>query len=184
MSTKDDLKDIWIRSYPNEKGHYGVVIEVGQDRTFPMDAVAAYAWAREVLSAVAAAEYDAAVIRQMHHLGLDDHGAASVVSQIRADRAEEVPLSMIPGLSMKSGVSARTRQGFLLISLDGEAFGQWDMDQAREHALALLTAVEVAVLDAAYLRALLRTGLNLDLALRAIAGLSKYRDDADDASKE
>jgi hypothetical protein len=176
MSRPDAIRDVWIRSEPDEKGYYHVHVEVGKDRTYPMDGPTAYAWAREVLSAVAAAEYDAAVLKQMLDLGTDDEGAALMVTELRVDRAAEVPLSMIPGLAMRPGVSQRTRQGFLTLVLDGEPVGQWEMNDARQHALALLMAIEVAVLDGAYLRALEKTGLERKLALHAISELGKHRE--------
>lgn len=175
MSDDEPIGAVWIRSYADEGGHYHVVIEADDDTSFPMDATAAYGWAREVLSAVAAAEYDAAVIKQLHSTALGAAAIAQVVQEIRADRAGEVPLSMVPGLSMTPGVSQRTGEGFLVLSVRGTAVGQWEMDAAREHALALLTCIEVAVLDGAYLRALEKFGLEPQTALHVVSQLGEFR---------
>lgn len=177
MSEDEELGSVWITSAPDEAGHYHVAIETDADTSFPMDVTNAYAWAREVLSAVAAAEYDAAVVKQMRiKLDVPQEAIGLIVSEIRADRAAEVPLSMVPGLGMTPGVSAFTGKGFLALSVRGKRVGQWELEDARQHALALLLAIEVAVLDGAYLRALENIGLERNQALNVIDDLINFRD--------
>jgi hypothetical protein len=61
---------IWIKSEPDAQGRYHLYLELGEDDVVPLGVDDAYGWAREVLSAVAAAEYDAAVMRQLKSLNI------------------------------------------------------------------------------------------------------------------
>lgn len=171
----EDDGSVWIRSHPDEQGIYRLVLEMGPDDSIPLTRALADAWAREVLSAVAAAEYDAALVRQMRAMGLDDGAVVVMVQEMRADRAGETPSSLIPGLSLTAGVSARTGDGFLTLARHGKPVGQWSMDDAREHAVTMLTAIEVAGLDGAYLRAAEKFGLDRNRALQAVDDLGRFR---------
>lgn len=171
----DDGSALWIKSEADEHGTYHVYLELGEDDVIPLGVDDAYGWAREVLSAVAAAEYDAAVLHQADALGLED-AAVEVVTQLRADRAEHVPVSAIPGLALVPGVSAATRMGFLRLERHGEPIGQWELEDARQHALAVIEAFEVSILDSSYLRMLERAiGVERDRALQVVADLYRHR---------
>lgn len=177
MIDEPDEDAVWIKSEPDDDGTYHVYLELGPDDVIPIDSAAAYGWAREVLSAVAQAEYDAAVLAQAVALGLGDDAAAELVIDLRADRAEHVPVSLIPGLALIPGVSQATRKGFLRLERHGKAYGQWEPDDARRHALGIIEAFEVSILDSAYLRLLQhRIGAPPDTARAAVGALAKYRD--------
>lgn len=167
---------VWIKSEPDEAGAYHLYLELGEDDVVPLGMEEAYGWAREVLSAVAAAEYDAAVLRQIQSLDLPVEAAVEMVRTIRDDRAEHIPISMIPGLALIPGVSAFTGNGFLRLERHGKAVGQWEMDDARQHALSVIEALEVTVLDSAYLRALEHTvDLDRGRAMAVVGGLAEHR---------
>lgn len=172
----DDSSAIWIKNEADEHGTYHVYLELGEDDVIPLGVDDAYGWAREVLSAVAAAEYDAAVLHQTLALGLENEAIAEVVTQLRADRAEHVPVSAIPGLALVPGVSAATRVGFLRLERHGKPMGQWELEDARQHVLAVIEAFEVSILDSSYLRMLERViGIERDRALQVVADLHQHR---------
>lgn len=166
---------VWIKSEPDDTGTYHLYLELGPDDVVPLGVTEAYGWAREVLSAVAAAEYDAAVMRQIRSLGLPQQGAAEMVQLMRADRAEHVPVSMIPGLALVPGVSAFTGLAFVRLDRHGRPVGQWEMDDARQHALGVIEALEVTALDSAYLRALGHIGIDRGRALQVVTDLVNHR---------
>jgi hypothetical protein len=167
---------VWIKSEPDERGAYHLHLELGEDDVVPLDAEAVYGWAREVMAAVAAAEYDAAVMRQLQSLGVEQRAAAELVQMMRQDRAEHVPVSLIPGLALVPGVSAFTGNGFLRLERHGKAVGQWEMNDARQHALGIIEALEVTALDSAYLRVLQgNVSLDRDRALVVVGALAQHR---------
>jgi hypothetical protein len=169
-----DTGAVWLRSEPDQTGTYHLRLELGPGDVVPLDTLAAYRWAAEVLAATAAAEHDAAVVAQLTALGVKDSVAAGVVTALRADRPGSG--AAVPGLALVPGVSHRTRDGFVLLERHGEPFGQWDLDAARHHAAGVLEAVEVALLDATYLRALTGlVGLDRDRALAVVADLANHR---------
>ncbi len=171
----EDVDSVWIKSEPDENGRYHVYMETGPDQSIPLDADAAYGWAREVLSAVAQAEHDAAVIKQLRRVGTDVDSAAHLVADMRQDRAEHIPISVLPGFAIKPGVT-REAKAFLVIQRNGEPIGQWDMDDARAHALNVLEAIEVAPLDSAYVRILTsKVGISHEVAQTMVHALADER---------
>jgi hypothetical protein len=181
MST-DSGGVVWIRTASDITGTYRVVLEIDDDTSHGLTREGAQAYATAVLAAVARAEYDAAVIRQITTIA-DLGTAGMLVTAIRADRPPitwPTPLTLIPG------VSAATRAAFLHIAIRTKVIGQWTIPDAREHAAAVLEAVEVADLDGGYLMALRSSPLSIDeiVARAMINDLAKYRvhpDDPDDA---
>ncbi len=165
---------VWIRTVPDMGGTYRVVLEIDDDTSHPLDAGAAMTYARAVLSAVARAEHDAAIVRQMRKIS-DGNGlqmASELVGSIRADRppiAWPTPLQLDPGVSMATG------DAFLRILVKGEPVGQWTPGDARDHALGVLEAVEAADLDGAYLRALRGVGIDDGRGRSVVDDLVNYR---------
>jgi hypothetical protein len=164
----------WIRTAPDMQGVYRTSVDVNDDVSFPLTRETAATYAYHILGAVAEAEYDAAIIRQLTKVTGDEKDAVQIVADLRADRP--VPAKVGP-LTLEPGVSVYTGKAFLEVKVDGRGIGQWDAPDAREHALAALEAVLVADLDGAYLRTR-RTLVHLDDGLsRTIVGdLIKWRD--------
>jgi hypothetical protein len=174
MST--DQEAVWIKSEPDENGAYHLYLELGPDDVAPLNAATAYGWARQVLSAVAQAEHDAAVIAQVRSLGMPVESAAAIVSGLRADRAPSIPVDAVPGLALVPGVSSITGRGFLRLERHGKPVGQWEVQDARVHALAVIEALEVTTLDSAYFRALTgRIGIDRNRAMQVIGDLGRHR---------
>lgn len=170
------MDTIWIKTEPDLDDVYHTVLELGDDDIVPLDADAAYRWAREVLSSVARADYDAAVVKQAESLGMPREGIGMLVQELRDGRAGDLPLSAT-GLRLIPGVSHRTGKGFLILEHKGEQVGQWELEEARTHAMHVLEAFEVAQLDTGYLRTLTKYfGLGSDRARAVVAKLVDYRD--------
>jgi hypothetical protein len=127
-----------------------------------------------VLEAVGRADYDAAVYAQLSKLGITDSAVVQVVTDLRADRppldtAATAPLELVPG------VSHRNRRGFLTLKVHGEEVGQWELADARHHALACLEVQTAVDLDAGYRAALVGIiGLDDAHARNVVAGLAEH----------
>lgn len=165
---------ISILTQPDIDGTYRVTLEIDADTSYNLDRCTAQTHATAILAAVARAEHDAAVIRQMRKVGTGREAAVELITTIRADRPAidwPAPLQLTPGVSSKTG------DPFLHVTIKRKAIGQWTMDDARNHAMSVLEAVEVADLDGAYLRALMTIGVDEPRARATVGNLADFRDD-------
>lgn len=169
---------IWIKTQPDINGIYRVAIEFGEDQSVFLGPADAMVYVSEILRAVACAEYDAAVLAQMTKVipkkkNLAAETAAMVIVDLRKDRS---PLKWSTPLALVPGVSNRNAKAFLTVELNGKPIGQWDADDAREHATGVVEAVHAADLDGDFYR-LLRGTMDLDdrTARAAVGDLAKHR---------
>lgn len=80
-------------------------------------------------------------------------------------------------IEMASGVSHRTREGFVNYSW-GNKKTQFTADEARQHAYAILECAEASIMDAAVLAFFTKhMGVEEKKALMAVAELRNYRAD-------
>ncbi len=170
---------VWIRTTPDLDGIYWVVLEIDDDTSHPLPVASAMVHARAVLAAVARAEYDAAVVRQMTKVGKagdkDHRHAATLVGMMRNDRP---PIEWPSPLALEPGVSAFTGDPFLHVMIRGRIVGQWTIPDARDHAIGVLEAVEAAYLDGGYLRALRTAGIDDPQARAVVDNLATHRPEA------
>lgn len=162
-STPDEpLHGVYVTSAADENGIYRAEMLLGPDRAIPFTASDGMSWTRSVLQAVAYARYDSAVYRQLIDVGLPPEAAAQVVQDMRSDRAETITIApdLDTGFTLIPGVNERG-QGFLYVQRDGRLVGQWSLEDARMHALAVLETLETLTLDTQYLR-ILTTSVGLD----------------------
>lgn len=151
---------VWVTSEVQPDGSYAVTVAFTDDVAVTLDTTRAAEYAVAVLDAVQAAEYDAAVLAQLHGLGLAEKAAATFIAEdLRPKRPPlretGTPLELVPG------ISHRDRRGFLGVRIGGEQAGQWELSDARSHALAVLECAVAVRYDAVYHAAL--TGLlNID----------------------
>lgn len=167
---------VWMRTEPTLDGTgYMVVIEIDDDHALTLDREQANAYSYAILEAVARAEYDAAVFNQISKRMSDKEGYASqLVVDLRKDRPD-IDFSVMEPMSFTPGVNQRGKP-FLLINMAGEPVGQWDLKDARLHALMVLESIVVADLDAGYRRALLGIiGLEGHVATSVVDDLRNYR---------
>jgi hypothetical protein len=169
---EENPKTVWIRTAPDADGVYRPVLEVDADTAYNLTEDSACKYAMYVLRAVAVAEHDAAVFRQLKEITGSEDAAAQLIRDLREERPPLVPL--LP-LVLVPGVSALTKEAFLDIEIHGSKEGQWTMADAREHALTVLEMVCVADLDGAYLRILKTIGIEDDRARAVIGDLGNWR---------
>lgn len=174
----DEHEDgFWIHTEPTIDGKaYIVTLSLSEDFAVTLTPTRASAYASALLAAVADAEYDHAIFRQItEKLGLGDDVAAQMILDLRRER----PLREAAGLTFISGVSARLRHPFVQVNgQDGQEYGQLDAPAGRRHALGVLEAVPTADLDASYYKTL-RSLVNLDegRARQVVEDIGNWRQD-------
>lgn len=175
-----DRGAVWVTSELLPDGRYITSISVNPDRAFTLDRDAARRYAATVFTAVAYAEYDTAVVRQLQAIGIALPDAAGFVVDLRADRPPLDDDATAP-LRFEPLVAGTTLTPAVHIALDGELFCQWDPADARQHAGHVLDVAAAVDLDAAYRRLLVaQVGLD-DARARAVVGdLAEHWDTADE----
>jgi hypothetical protein len=167
---------VWVKTEPTVDGSaYVVTIEASDDVAVTLDPDRALRYAWGVLDAAHRAAYDAAVFKQLTKLGIEVPAAAMVVDQLRSDRPPLDAEATKP-LGFDPGVSQSTEEAFLAILIGGERVGQWNVEDARGHALAVLESVAVADLDGGYYRALIGSvGLDENRARQVVEDVGSHR---------
>jgi hypothetical protein len=172
----DEPGMIWVKTdMPADESGFVVTLETDDDTARILTPADALNHASGILAAVARAEYDASVLRQMTEgLDLPLETAGQMVGDMRADRPPLDPALTAP-IELTPGVNANLAP-FLMLSLHGALVGQWTMADARSHALAVIEAATVADLDSAYFRTLVgMIGIDKGRARRTIDDLVNYR---------
>jgi len=169
--TDESEGKVWARTVPDlESEAYYPVLEIDADTSFPLHGEVAAQHATAVLTAVAHAEYDAAVLRQFSD---DKQMAVRIVVKLR-DRRPGIdwpsPLQLAPG------VSAFTGKPFLHVRIYDRTVGQWEVSAARDHALYVLESGIVADLDGSYLHELKTLGVDVSRARAVVDDLVNHRD--------
>lgn len=166
---------IWIKTEPSVDGStYVVSVEFSDDRAIVLTPERVLRYATTVLGAAQRAEYDAAVFAQMRTLVTDDRAVAELITDLREDRpplddAATAPLGLVPGVN-------REGKPFIAVHIDGKHVGQWDVPDARSHALHALETVEAAELDGHYFRALKGlVGLDENRARQVVEDIGRHR---------
>lgn len=155
---------------------YVITVEYGPDQALGLTTSSAQGYVELVYAAIARAEYDASVIRQMREkLHADNDAVAVVVKGLRARRTKLSPCGPV---SLTPGVSRRTMEPYLILRYNRDPVGQWTPGEARHHASGVLDAIAVAPLDNVY-REVLTDDVGTDAALAAaiIDDLSHFRDE-------
>jgi len=175
--TNQERDAIWIKTEPTPDGKsFVVTVDFSADCSVTLTPDQTTAYAKDVLTAVQRAEYDAAVMRQLTPM-TDKVTAFQMVQDLRGDRPElahTAPLELEPGVAMDGdGESFRP---FIRLGLNGETFGQWDTETARGHALGMLEVTIAADMDAAYARALVALiGVERNVAMNVVGDLARHR---------
>lgn len=173
-SERDYDNHVWIMTEPDDRGTYRVVLHLNADSCVPMDTQLCRQHAEYVTKCLSAAEYDAKVYRMLLKVAGSEKGieetAAELITDLRKDRVS--PLAPTP-LELSPGVGSEG-EPFLHVRINGQLVGQWEMDDARSHAMGMLAAPTFAEFDQAFLQAL-RTLVGVDeiTARNIIAGLGE-----------
>lgn len=171
--SQPDETSLWMASEPALDGTYIVAFNWG-DRAWARTPAECLTYCLNVVTIANRADHDAAVIKQLAALGLPAMEAARLVVDIRADRPEII---LDGPLQLEGGVSSDGEfRPFIALVMDGEKVGQWDVQQAADHATGVLSVVATADLDQAYLRTLTGVvGLPDGTARAAVGALGQYR---------
>jgi len=174
----NEPESIWVKADVDLAGNYRLVVEYNADTAETFDQPRATAYATEVFTAAAYAEYDAAVMAQMtKKLGLPMEAVAEVIRGLRADRP---PLNQaaLGLLRMEPGIAARNMKPFLKCSLTCHPMEwQWDPADANQHAGYVVQCYPVANLDSAYRRYLVGViGIDQNRAMHAVEDLANWRE--------
>lgn len=177
MPDDDNERIVWLRSDVMPDGSYRAVVEFDLDHSAALTHERAMRYSTAILDAVQAAEYDAAVLRQLTgRLALDATAAGQLIT--RDLRAARRPLrSTGTALALRPGVTAEGH-AFLVVSIGGSEVGQWSLADARGHALYALEASLAADYDATYHRTLVaKIGVTDRVARATVQDIGNYRDE-------
>ena len=182
--------EVWLRTVPDDKGRFHAELSFGDDLAVTLTPALAGRWAAAVLMAVSQAEHDAAIRLQILDVLTEDFegdreaAAAETIGDVRAARQPigwptRIPAKLEPGVGVDSG------KPFLHLwvkpnpGANGwEPIGQWSVEDARGHALAVLEVAAVAELDTSYRNVMvLRFGVDPERALNVVGALGQYRVD-------
>lgn len=169
---------IYVRTVPDIEGRrYHAEISQGEDTVLTLTPDQAVQWAGAVHAAVAAAEYDAAVYRQLDsflpgNVDERDQVIMQVITDLRGDR----PAQYFVGPVSAQPVVNTSIEPRVTMFVNGLPTGQWTVDLAREHASQCLEVAQVVKLDTDYLRVLTGViGLDVGRGMAMINDLGQYR---------
>lgn len=170
----DNSGSIWVQSDLLPDGTYVAAIHYDDDRSRVLDRDAALRYVATVHDAATRAEHDAAVVAQMTKLGLPRATAAQALYDLRNDRPPLDDAAIAP-LRLKPCVSAQHGVGYMEVLVGARLMGQWDPDDARDHAANVLTVLAAVDLDAAYRRYLMATvGVDAARAQAVVGDLASH----------
>lgn len=170
---------VWIKTEPTIDGNsYMVTLDASDDVSVSLTPTEALSHAQGVLAAARRAAYDAAVMRQLtSKVGIDDRSAMEFVMSMRDDRPPLAKDATAP-LWLEPGVTPPPEfRPFLVLSINGEKVGQWDVDQAEQHAAWVLAMTGNADLDSGYFRALRTIGIGEDRARNVVDDLRHFQEE-------
>lgn len=176
MSTNDpdeiSTGDLRVFSDIAPNGAYITTVQAGPDVVFALDPDSGVRYARYVMSAVARAEHDAAVLAQLLGHGIEKPAIADLVRALRDDRP---PLTSDWPISFEPLVSGRTQEPRVTVAVNGEPAGQYGTHSLIDHVVAVLEVVHGVDLDAAYRRHLVGViGIDERQATATVAALGEH----------
>lgn len=175
MTTADEQQLLVETLWDTKKRAYRVAITLDGRTYARLDARSALAHAAAVLAHAQHAEYDAAVLTQLHQmLSLPIEAAGHSIVELRDKRrvpsaADTAPLRLEPGVTAAG-------KPFIAIKHHGDTVGQWDVPDARTHAMNVIEAVEAARLDTDYRNFLVKeVGIDDARASQVVHDLADHR---------
>lgn len=155
-------------------GSYGIVLARGEAVRW-LDREDVYLHAMAVMSATVRAEHDAAIFRQLRDkLGMDFQDAGHMLEMVRRGRPP-VDAQALQPLGLEPGVTQDGKPS-MVVFLGGHKIGQWDLTEARRHALACMELAEAVDRDNGYFT-YLSEELELGEKCRVLVGtLSEHMD--------
>lgn len=171
---EDQTEGVWINSDVDPvTGLYHLSISYEGDLTWPLSYDDAWAYARVLATQLARVTHDAAAFDQLTTIGLSPEAAAALITtDLRPDRR---PVDQVGRLRLEPGVTVQGKP-FLALFVDDKPVGQWSVDDAREHLVALLESIETIELDDKLRQVLLHTvGVEDGIARAFVHNLHEHR---------
>lgn len=174
-----NLDAIAVISDLTPTGVYVTTVLRGNRVLATLDRFAALRWADAFTRQMAYARYDAAVVAQLKHVGIDLRHIAGFIDDLRQDRPPVSKADTHP-LVVEPIVSHRDQAARLQILDTGGTPFFWDIADAEEHVHQVLELSAVTDLDALYYRILRHDcGMDEGPARAVVADLGHFRPDAD-----
>jgi len=154
---------VHVESEINGAGTYTLTVTLTADRAFALDSATAREYALMVIAAAMHADHDAAVSRQIMAMDRSNAmDAALVIFDLREKRGELKPVDGVP-LTYEAIVSVSTGEPVVTVrhTEDSAVAWQWTPDEARQHAMQVLTGAVGIGLDDTYFT-FLRERVGLD----------------------
>ena len=164
---------VWVESVLDPGEPFRIRLHLDH-RSWTLGRQGAVRYALAVLQAAHHADYDAATLALLVGTGVGpDEAGRLIADDLRPDRVQLDGEALAP-LGLDPGVDA---QGpFLLILLDGQPVGRWELPGAVGHAETVLAAMFTADLDAALYQAMVaHVGLEPGRARNVVRGIPGHR---------
>lgn len=165
---------VWVETVLDPGEPFRIKVHLDQ-RSWTLGREGAVRHALAVLQAAHYADYDSATLQLLVKAGVSAEAAgALIVDDLRPDR-ERLDHEGLAPLGLEVGVTPSGRP-FIMILLDDQPVGQWDVEGAVKHAQTVLGAMFAAGLDAALYQAMVtQVGLEAARARNVVRGLGEYR---------
>ncbi len=161
---------------PGATAQYAVTV-TARGVVLPLTRQTGLAYCATVMEAAARAEYDQVVYAHLHSIFGDHRQALNAVMELREDRAPLDDTATAP-FRFEPLVLSKTLRGAVNGYVRGDPVTQWEVADARQHALHVLDVVSGVDLDTAYHRYLRGVvGLDGDRCLAAVGALRRHRPD-------
>lgn len=169
-----DVGTVWVEPVLDPGEPFRLKLRL-QERSWTLGREGAVRYALAVMQAAHYADYDAATLRLLARTGVDAAEATRLlVEDLRPDRGELDHEALRP-LDLDVAVGAGGAP-VVLILLDGQILGEWDVADAVRHAETVLGAMFAAGLDAALYQAMVaQVGLDPGRARNVVRGIGPLR---------
>ena len=165
---------LWVESVLDPGEPFRIKLHLGQ-RSWTLGRDRSVRYALAVLQAAHYADYDAATLRLLVKTGVSLDAAGRLIAEDLGPDREQLDSEALAPLGLEAGVTPGG-DPFMMILLDGQPVGQWDVKDAVEHAQTVLGAMFSAVLDGALYQAMVaQVGLDSGRARNVVRGLGEYR---------
>jgi hypothetical protein len=165
---------IWAQSDIQADGVYMVTVSFSDDDIFTLNDDQAFLYATAIIETANIAEYEAAIFSQLRATKMTETGAAEfIATEFRPKRS--IPVTGTP-VVLVPGISQRTKKAFFIIRYKDKDIGQWDFEDALDHARAVLDIAFIARLDNIYHNILTNSvGVSDELARAIVMDIAEHR---------
>ena len=175
MNPDDDVPGtVWVETVLDPGEPFRIKVHLNQ-RSWTLGRDGAIRYALAVLQAAHYADYDSATLQLLVKAGVSAEAAGALIADdLRPDR-ERLDNEALAPLGLDVGITPGGAP-FIMILLDEQPVGQWDVQGAVKHAQTVLGAMFAAGLDAALYQAMVsQVGLEAGRARNVVRGLGEYR---------